>query len=393
MTKRTRTWYALEHIGQDKEPLVRPFDRMNDRDLWCRDNAFNPNLYGYREAVEAKHPVVQRWKRSQANYELRTYGEAFGWEAAQDIIDFIANRPGIYFNVPEAVYHAHPAISNSFLWNIRSENPAYAMEQRINPGPQTEDQAFGKLIHYAVLEPEVYAEIPRASKCCAVLKSGKREGEQCDNDGKGLWEGQWFCGTHARGLDLEVPELIITPTDATTIQRILDSLYERGPDGEYGDAYHLLIGGEMLSEVTVLFPHEHTGIMLKCRLDRWDRVNQEVPDIKTCPSAKRQNFERTIFRFGYHRKMALYEQALMYHGEPPRRLPLVAMEKGGANAVKVYDIVPRALRVGWYEIEEDLMLLKSCIDTGHYPKFGLERQDIDLPPWAYSRTEDHYSEI
>ncbi len=120
---------------------------------------------------------------------------------------------GVYEHLDAEIYHPHPFHSNSSLkyiydgdpesyWALYvaepDEKPAWARRRK----EVTRAMELGTILHAWLLE---YVKPFRAPFCVAILSTGKNKGECCGKTASFMVSGggEWLCGMHAKGREVE----------------------------------------------------------------------------------------------------------------------------------------------------------------------------------------------
>jgi hypothetical protein len=241
--------------------------------------------------------------------------------------------------------------------------------------------AFGRAAHTAVLEPDHFAaRYVEAERCAATTKKGDR----CKKMGTTvLRDCLQVCSTHWL---LHADELgqqeILSPADWRHCLGMRDAVHaiERA---------HNMLEGLADVEVSVRWDDKETGVPCKAR---WDGCAEFaggcILDFKTTIDASPREFERSIFKYGYHRQGAMYLEAAAAHGIPAKHYVIIASEKVPPYATAIYRLTEGAIAVGSDQIRDLLEKYGDCSACGIWPGFSTEVQDIGLPEWAWNQMEE-----
>lgn len=294
---------------------------------------------------------------------------------------------GVFRGMKLADYHALPVASNSRLRALK-RSPAHLLAYLSQPPEDTKATLFGNAVHCVVLEPDDFdARYCMAGQCTATLASGKNKGEQCRNTGIG-WRADtsWLCGTHSKELAFENTRIVIDADDYAACLGIRDSIYR------LKTTCQLLASDD--KEMTTVFPAFDTDILAKARFDCLSPViaGGVIVDLKTTRDASRREFERSIYTYGYHRQAALYLDGAHACQLPAEHFVHIAIEKERPYAVAAYRLTEGAIDAGEQELLPLLTLYAECMESGVYPAYPDEVQDIALPPWAWSQIDAEIKE-
>lgn len=347
---------------------------------------------------------------------------------------------GVYENVPDDLYHAWNLCSNSRLTTIRSKSEAHMRYDADNPKNPTPALVLGSAVHMRTLQPHLFDErYVIAKRCSATLTKGGA----CKNDGKFIVGGDWLCGVHAKAdrhshvfsfisgdleaqgyLLREVSEhgskyydhpdgrkarvsdhpssahgkllmlrdgrqdirvdlpphgsddgrTVLSPDQWDALRGIEDSL------GKHPEASALLADGGQ-RELSIVFEAPMWGLRCKLRTDIVAQSLDLIADLKTTESAHPDDFERSIFDYGYHRQAAFYQVGLSRHDIKLKNFGIVAIEKVPPYAVAVYQLKEDAIARGWEEIEPLLDRYARAEKSDKWPAYtGVKF--IGIPAWA-----------
>jgi len=238
-------------------------------------------------------------------------------------------KEGIYFNMPEAEYHALPYFSRSFAEevNFDLEEAQYRLN---NPVEQTDAMALGTAIHSMFLEEETFNNLYVKAPCFEdysdkkILKTsedlaeflvsvGERKTgrkEELVARAKPFLDPRYFViwdeevANFNKKVDRE-GKRVLSETEFATMQGLRESFAKRNEIKE--------ILAEGYSEVTIIWKDEETDIMCKCRLDR---IRPEaIGEIKSfsVKNKKKSLFEylfKEIVNNSYNLQFAVYQEAV-----------------------------------------------------------------------------------
>ena len=274
---------------------------------------------------------------------------------------------GVHRDVPFGVYTAWDAASNSALGHLQ-RSPAHLRAYLEEPPADTEALALGRAVHAAILEPELFAR----SYVRGVDGDGRTKAVK-----------------DARAqLALDYPRAtVLRPAEYDTCIRMRDSVHAHGRAAG-------MLAGDGACELSAVWNDPATGVRCKARFDRHsiDLPGGVIVDVKTTRDASRRAFERSIFAFGYHRQAAMYLEAARVLDVPARHFVLIAIEKEPPYAVAVYRLTEGAIDAGAEQMRALLARYRVCRETGEWPGYPDEVQDIALPPWAWAQAAEEAEE-
>lgn len=233
-------------------------------------------------------------------------------------------EPGVYFGLPESVYHAAPGLSNSGMKQL-AVSPLNYWHCNLNPDyerPQeTDAQRFGTAVHCRLLEPErfprCYAEklsrddYPNALDTIDEMKafllahnlptSCKRKQELIDR-------------IREHELDVEIWDDVQTWHAEATAGKVLlgrkewqrvDRVAEIVAADPFASA--AVTGG--VPEVSFFVRDPETGVLLKARMD-YVRPTATI-DVKTFSNSRGKPTDKAVFEAIYYE--GYYRQCVFYH--------------------------------------------------------------------------------
>lgn len=268
---------------------------------------------------------------------------------------------GCYAAIPSRDYHALDDLSSHRL-RLFQRSPAHYRHHLSNPEPATTAQAFGEMLHLAVLEPDVFA------REVVVTDASSRT-----NAYKALVE------THGAAR-------VASADEYAALHAMRDALYAH-------PAARTLLDGDAPRELTLLFAREvacgDTGecVPLDCksRLDLFDLGSRRIVDVKSARDASPRAFGRAAHDFGYLLQGAFYAMAAAaVTGLPAEAFEVVfvVVEKDPPYAVGVYQASPFQLARAQAEIDVLAERFARCRRDDRWPAYSAQVEPLTLPPWA-----------
>lgn len=291
--------------------------------------------------------------------------------------------PGVYRDVPSEVYHAHSACSKSALDWIYDYSPMHLKYQREHPAEPTDALRFGSAVHLAILEPDKFKDAyVVSSQCQSVVKT---TGRQCSCPGKICIGGNWFCGKHANEFDHDTDgKPWITQDQKEQIENIARAV-------SFHKSANWLLKEPGDNELSVLWdqPIYRAGAdsVLPCKM-RADGVRvgvESILDIKTTECASREEFERSIGNWGYHRQAAMYQDGLAAHDIKIKHFAFIVVEKKAPYGVACYRILDEAIQAGREEIRRLQEVYANCQWANQWPGYSPDFQDISIPRYTMNK--------
>ena len=271
-------------------------------------------------------------------------------------------------NTTESIedYHANAALSHSKLETFR-RRPALFFKKYIAKSlfPVEPSSAFriGSAAHTAILEPIQYH----------LRYAIKPEGiDRRTKDGKLA-----FAAFESEN----VGKIVISEEEH-------DQVYSM-----FGAVNWHKLAAQLLSKGTAEVTWRTQGTMpLQCRTDWFNPAGCElsagrpyVADLKTVESLDDEafsNFEKAVFRYGYHRQAGFYLPLITeITGAPVFDFFFIAVEKVEPFGVAVYRLSDAAIARGQDETITDLVRLQSCLASNTWPNLDPALREIGLPKW------------
>lgn len=247
----------------------------------------------------------------------------------------------------------------SWLKVLYSQTPAH-LRARMNEPMDSDALRFGRALHTAVLQPELYADswavAPKVDKRTTAGKEtwAKFEAE-CASKGKGML-------SEAEG---NMVQGMLRSLEDTTVSNVLNMAPMR----------EVVLTGAI------------GGVECKCRIDACSPDGLLV-DLKTTISAAPRAFTRSIVDFGYLLQLAFYRTLMQQNGIGYGATVLVAVEKQAPFAAALYalrdDDIARMMLV----LPELAQRYQRCLDDEHWPSYPSTVQVLEMPEWAFKTNEE-----
>ena len=245
-------------------------------------------------------------------------------------------------------YHAdRSAVSKSWLDRI-DRSPAHLRAYLDGHSKDTPTLLLGRLVHAAVLEPDLlHDQFVVPPKINRRTKAGREEYAAFEAD-----------NAHKQ---------IVTADQFDLALAIRDSVYGNRA------AKALLNDGD--PEATVVWKNLETGELCKARAD-WLRENVIV-DVKTCQDARPDAFARSIANYRYDVQTSHYEE-----GFDLDRFVFIAVEKDPPYACAVYAADDLIRQRGKEARDRNLTTYAECKAKDSWPGYEEVIHTIHLPKWA-----------
>jgi hypothetical protein len=288
--------------------------------------------------------------------------------------DLLATQPRVVLDLPEAEYHALPALSASGCWALADINEGCpAKFWQISPwNPEREPFNaahfdIGKAAHLAVLEPARVAEQVAVHGFDDYRTKEARDRRDA---------------AYAAG---RIP---LKPAEWALVQAMRDAIQA---DPLARGAFT----GEGESEVTLTWTDEAYGVPCKARADRVLDGGRILVDLKTAASAHPIGFGRATWDHGYFARAAWYldgwEAAT---GRRPDEYWYIAVEKKEPHLVAVHKLPEKDIEWGRIINRQAVATFADCMARGEWPGYRppgarAPRAFVTgLPTWATYQLHD-----
>lgn len=251
---------------------------------------------------------------------------------------------GVHPGIPFLVYRDLPAVNSSILWKLKRYSPLHARYEMDHPGETTPDQFFGQVLHARILEPAAWDKRYIVRPECDRRTKG----------GKAIYEA--FCS--GKG---ECEEVL--PGDFERVDQIERAFRSAVCSG-------LVEGGA--HEICLVWIDPETGVRLKARCDCIQEnpfAGDVIVDLKTTASARDEDFERSIYQYGYFMQAAIYRAGWeVLKGKTPE-FTILALEKKAPFAWADFPLGPETMEAGRLAFRQALHDFIECQNSGHWPGY------------------------
>lgn len=266
---------------------------------------------------------------------------------------------GLYYDIPEAEYHAHPAISASGLKILATKTPRHFQHLYLEDGlKESKALEFGKAAHMALLEPERFAgSYAVAPECDRRTKEGK--------------------ALYAAFLEQYADAEHVSHANMQIIDSMRHSLSQKIA------ASAVLSDGH--AEVSMFA--EIDGIQVRGRAD-WITNTGIIVDIKTAQDASESGFERDAYKYGYHIQAWLYRK--LYQAITGNWIPFVflVIEKDAPHCVQVFTASDEMLALGELQGMAALEKYRYCTQHNRYDGYSDMIVPLGIPAYAMKQLEN-----
>ena len=262
--------------------------------------------------------------------------------------------PQIIHGMPNADYHASPAISKSGLDKI-AKSPAHYRAAKEAPAETTDAMVIGSAFHDYILLPEIfqtaYTVLPEDFN--GRTKDGKSYLETIKASGQTILKAEWL--KDIQGMAAAV--------------------------AAHPKAAALLSGGH--SEVSMFWQDANTGLDCRCRPDHINPAGIIV-DLKSTLDASPAAFAKSCANLRYHVQDAFYSEGYYQAaGTWPRGFVFIAVEKTAPYAVACYTLDDVAKEKGRELYRQDLQTLHAAQANNRWTAYSQKIETLTLPAWAF----------
>lgn len=257
--------------------------------------------------------------------------------------------PGIYPDLPFEQYLAIDAASKSKLWTLHSKTPAHCLTET----EPTREMDWGTAAHVALLEPDRFAS--------AVLSG------PADRRGKKWSE---FCDANPGKLVLPEPEFdrIMAMQNTVMQNPTLRALTTRAG----------------VSEASALWVDPDTGVLCRCRPDRYVESLSMMAELKTTNDASPDGFRRTAMRMGYDLGDVMYSEGWnRAGGGEVEDFIFIVVEREPPYAHAIYQLDEPARLRGRTIMQRALLTYQQCKAADRWPGYPAEVSRLNFPQWVY----------
>lgn len=271
----------------------------------------------------------------------------------------------IIYDKPEQEYHAPKDELSSTGAKLILESPAKFKHEVID-GNRVHRASYdlGTAVHTKVLgvgsKFVTYPEEHLTPSGNASTKAATRE---------------WADEQRANGL------VVISPGEAEAMEAMSDAVLNHPVARE-------LFERDGHSEVSVYA--ELDGVKCRARFDYLPDSGGAVVDLKTTVDASPAGFARSSAKFGYHVQRAHYLDVLKQGGGRDAEMLFVAVEKTAPYLVAVHRLSFEFADMGVVEAREARAIYKKCMESGVWPGYPTEINELSAPMFSVYDFQDRY---
>lgn len=260
--------------------------------------------------------------------------------------------PGIYDDVPEDIYHAHPALSASGAKLLLPPScPAIFHHQRTHGRPPKREYDVGHAAHHLVLGTGSELHVVNGDNF-------KTKAVQQERD-----------AAYKRG---DVP---LTPEEFDAAQAMAAVLRAHP---RYDELF-----GEGVAEQSVFWTDPETGVSCRARPD-WLSPNRVVDYKSTASDPSPQACAKAIANFNYHVQEQFYRAGLVELDliDPDADFVFVFQAKTPPYIVTVVEIDERGRQAGYERMRQAMEIFRDCSEADMWPTYSNDIETVSLPGWA-----------
>lgn len=224
----------------------------------------------------------------------------------------------------------------------------------------TEPMKIGRMIHLAILEPELFKEKVRPLPDFGDLRSStNREKKQLFLEQNPYTE-------------------FLSEKEIEKVNAMIEAV------GRHATAIKILREGQ----AEMSFTWNENGQPCKGRVD-FVREGM-VTDFKSTKSCAKDSFEKDMFKMFYFVQMAFYRRGYKSHfGKEPEFCNFICVENQKPFNVAVYELDNGALDAGDELIDVTLKRIKKAQESNDWPELQTKAEDITLPQWGFTWCENY----
>lgn len=280
-------------------------------------------------------------------------------------------RPGVYDNIPEAVYHRDPVPGGSL-----SSSGARKLLSPSCPALFRHEQQFGQATTPAFdFGRAAHEEVLGVGGGIAVLDFP-----------------DWRSGDARAARDAAYAEgkTPLLPKDYKVVKAMADELRRHPIAGA------LFQPGTGLPEQSLFWKDPATSVICRARLD-WLPTPVKgkrliVGDYKTCRSSAPQKLAKEIHEYGYHCQDDWYRAGCraLGIGDEKTSFVFVFQQKAAPYLVTVVELDHEARRIGAERNKRSREIYARCMETGHWPGFSDDIEVLSLPAYAERQHDEEF---
>lgn len=282
-----------------------------------------------------------------------------------------APPPGIYYDVPAAEYFKWDAFNASTAKKLVASGmcPEIVRYELDHPKPPTPSMLQGSVCHTQLFEPDkIASRYVVSTECCAI--TGK--GVKCDNNGKMLSGGGWYCGVHSRGKSPDTIPSVLTEdgeiVPAVITEEMLVKAQQMAIRARWDNKIRDLLTGGASFEVCIVWVDPVVELLCKARLDVYKPY--QIADLKSCQDASEEGFSKTIGDLGYDVQAAMYlDAATSLDGVEHEDFVFIAQMSEPPYTAAAWRIGQQSVALGRHRYRRAMADWKACKENNVWPGF------------------------
>lgn len=260
--------------------------------------------------------------------------------------------PGLVENMPEAEYHAHPALSSTGARTLLS-SPARFQYERTHPvyrdvfdvGSALHTKVLGKGWPIIVVEADDWR-----TKAAKEARDEARAAGQVPMRRK-----EW--------------DVVNAMAEAVLAD----------------DRAAAILHRPRLTEVSAFGRDPITGVEMRARLDVLNQDDPDAADVKSAQSAADDAFAKSAATYGYHIQEEWYRRVLdQCYGHEIDAFKFIVVEKQPPYLVNVIELDAEFRQIARTQVDRALASYAKCTATGEWPGYAAHPVDANLvgpPAW------------
>ncbi len=268
----------------------------------------------------------------------------------------------IIANMPEAEYHAHPAMSKGRLWAMNTSPMHFVHNWPHRQDKDTPSKFVGKVVHKAALEPDEFERVYFAD---IPPKFNMRK-----KDDKAAYA-KWLQTVGGGRKHVKLDEF----ADATVMA------YNVRTHPVLRD---LLDNTRVQFELSIFWEDATTQIQCKARIDAWLPDYNIAIDLKTAASAEHGVFKNAAAKYGYYLQDAHYITGLqqVFKLESMAPMLFVVVENFPPYAVALYVLDDESRAFAERKRQRLMQRVEECSLAGKWPGYSTKIEKLSLPRWT-----------
>lgn len=280
-------------------------------------------------------------------------------------------KPGVYDNIPEAVYHRDPvpggSLSSSGARKLLAPScPALFRHEQDHKQPHKKAFDLGRAAHELVLGVGSGVEVVEAADF--RTKAAKEQRDAIYAEGK-------------------TPLL---PAEYRQVQEMAASVKA------HPIASQIFKPGSGDAEQSLVWKDPASGVVCRARIDWLPKQRKGkrliVADLKSARSVEPRGLQKAIHEHGLHQQDDFYRRGCreLGIGGPDTSFLFVFVAKTPPYLVTVVELDLIARKIGAERNDIALRTYARCTETGHWPGYSDDITTLSLPVWAERQHEEDY---